>query len=108
MASSIVRTVSYITDAGDEVQILIKYEDNGRAQDRLDDGGFDDENLAGCSSTVPRKRLFPRHIIKRYGTGQNATNQRVFVKELDEYLNLITESTTVRYCGECYCPNNPQ
>ena len=106
MAASDVRTVTYETDTGEEIFVLIKYEKNGREDDRYTDGGFGDENNFGCSSTVGRRRLKPRYVEKRYGTGNNTTVQRVYVKDLDSFTEIIQETTTVRYCGECYCPNN--
>lgn len=106
MAASDVRTVTYETDTGESVFIQIKYEENGRNNNRYEDGGFGDENIVGCSSSVGRRRLQPRFILKRYGSGASATVQRVFVKDLDSYAELILEETTVKYCGECYCPNN--
>lgn len=106
MAATLSRIVTYETDTGEELQITIRYESALQATTRFTDGGFGTEDLDGCSSVTTRRKLKPRYIIKRYGSGNNATEQRVYVKNPSTFNNLITQSTTVRYCGECYCPNN--
>lgn len=106
MAATTARIVAYETDTGDEVQIQIRYETSLQASQRYSDGGFGTEDLSGCSPITVRRKLKPRFIIKRYGTGNNATEQRVYVKDLDTFSSLIRQNTTVRYCGECYCPAN--
>lgn len=106
MAATTSRIVTYETDTGEELQILIRYETSLQATVRFTDGGFGTEDQSGCSPITVRRKLKPRFIIKRYGTGASATEQRVYVKNPSTFNTLINQDTTVRYCGECFCPSN--
>lgn len=102
------RAVEYDTDQDETIFIRIQYEEGlgVTPSQRFDDGGFGDQDLTGCRNIIERTVLKPRYIEKNYGSNTSPNIQRVYVKDLDTYISLIDEDTTIRYVGEQGCRLN--
>lgn len=105
MAEVFKETFEYITDKGEIFNILISYEvglDYATPQQRLTLGGFPtSNNNPKCLPTMRRRQLKPRWIKRRFGTGDNAKEYRVWVKTPQLFQQLINQDQTTYYCGEC-------
>ncbi len=109
MAESFRTVVDYITDSGDEVAIVIKYENSQgfpvSPNDRLQDGGFSLNQVASCAIPIDRRILTPRYIFVNHG---NDKRIRIWVRSLERWQQILAQpdnlqsGIAIRYYGESF------